>query len=129
MYRKGGYIRRLLMTILIAGMGQQALATRIQPPPDLICDPSQVELLAGVISKVETMPLSLRLFLQSDWGTDEVIDIHSPGSTNAMRVSQRSVLQTPDLSTWLKHQGKGSRIRFWECTGTRSQRWEILDTN
>ena len=118
---------RLLVAIMVAGVGQQALATRIQPPPDLICDASQVELLAGVITGVETQPELLKVYLQSDWGTNEIIQLSLPGLVVADLLSQRSPLQTVDLPNWLIQHGQDRLIRVWTCTTSASQLWEVLD--
>ena len=113
---------------MVVGICNQALATRIQPPPDRICDSSQVELLAGVITGFERAPESLRVYLQSDWGTNETMDLPLSDSNNANPLSQRSLLQTTDLTNWLMLHGQNRLIRVWTCTETASQLWEVLDT-
>ena len=118
----------LLIAIMVAGMGQQALATRIQRPPDLVCDASQVELVAGVITGVETQPELLKVYLQSDWGTNEIVQLSLPEVAVADLLSQRSPLQTADLPNWLIQHGPDRLIRVWTCTATALQLWEVPDT-
>lgn len=124
----GACFSRLLIAMMVAGIGQQALATRIQPPPDLSCDSSQVELLSGEISGIERLPESLRVSVQSDWGTNEIIQLSFPGLVVADLLSQRSPLQTVDLPNWLIQHGQGRLIRVWTCTEATSQLWEVLDS-
>ena len=72
--------------------------------------------------------LLLNVYLQSDWGTNEIVQLSLPEVAVADLLSQRSPLQTADLPNWLIQHGPDRLIRVWTCTATALQLWEVPDT-
>ncbi|HIK70690.1 MAG TPA: hypothetical protein EYF99_12000 [Pseudomonadales bacterium] len=102
----------LLLAVNTAGLCAEAHAIRIQPPPGLACDQSQVELVSGRIGEVKQEPLALWVTVLTEWGTRERISLRLTSVDRTKLVSLRSPLQTADLSAWLMAQGRGRSVQI-----------------
>ena len=102
----------LLWTITLGALSTHA--TRIQPPPDLICPPSKTRLLAGTIANIQPRGELLRLEISTDWDTTENVDFTLVGQSVEVHFSERSPLKTSAMEEWLISHRQWD-LRIWQC--------------